>query len=161
MDNSEEAKSSLNKLLANILFLVLFVNSWWSTMLYHKIDPGSTSETEKFAAWTNVCFSDIYFCNKWICLCFHHNSKKLQILLPHWQKNLWTRWGLLTTTHMKSQISLAVIAPMAEFWRHNQMVVSLPSRALVRTGRKCPNRRSRPHNPTSSGSWACPLQNGD
>ena len=36
-----------------------FVNSWLSTVLYHKIDPGSMSETENSVAWTNVCFSEI------------------------------------------------------------------------------------------------------
>ena len=37
-------------------------------MLYHKLDPSSTSETEKFVAWTNVYFSETYFCiSRFVC----------------------------------------------------------------------------------------------
>lgn len=50
-----------------------FVNSWLSTVFYHKIDPGSMSETDSSVAWTNVCFSEIQSYNNWICLCFHYN----------------------------------------------------------------------------------------
>lgn len=64
-------KSPLNRLFGKHSFTRLFCQHM---VLYHRIDPGSVSEN--FAAWTNSCLSEIYFCNKWICLCFCRNHKK-------------------------------------------------------------------------------------
>lgn len=59
---------------------VFFVNSWCSTMIYHKIDPSSILETEQYIAWSAsiryvsainrfVCTSTIIIKNsKLICL---------------------------------------------------------------------------------------------
>lgn len=69
------------------------------------------------------------------------------------------RGFLTSTTHLKSQEFCSLwSAPFMELWRPKQLVTSLTPRALVYACNKCPNRKVRPHSPTSTGYYAWPVQ---
>lgn len=80
------------------------MNSWLSTVLYHKIDPGSMSETDNSVAWTNVCFSEIQSYNNWICLCFHYNYNHSRFICFTDKEPLnWMRFP--NTYHLSEKLS--------------------------------------------------------